>query len=47
MERGDTIIDGGNSYWKEGQAQAKELASKGIFLVDAGTSGGISSLSVG
>jgi 6-phosphogluconate dehydrogenase len=47
LERGDTIIDGGNSYWKEGQAQAKELAGKGIFLVDAGTSGGIWGLKEG
>jgi 6-phosphogluconate dehydrogenase len=47
LERGDTVIDGGNSYWKEGQAQAKELAAKGIFLIDAGTSGGIWGLKEG
>jgi 6-phosphogluconate dehydrogenase len=47
LEKGDTIIDGGNSYWKEGQKQAKELAAKGIFLVDAGTSGGIWGLKEG
>jgi len=47
LEKGDTVIDGGNSYWKEGQAQAKELEAKGIFLIDAGTSGGIWGLKEG
>ena len=47
LSSGDAVIDGGNSYWKDGQAQAKELAAKGIQLVDAGTSGGIWGLKVG
>jgi 6-phosphogluconate dehydrogenase len=47
LSAGDAVIDGGNSYWKDGQAQAKELAAKGIQLVDAGTSGGVWGLKVG
>src|SRR5450755_196611 len=40
LQKSDVVIDGGNSYWKDGQAQAKDLAAKGVALVDAGTSGG-------
>jgi 6-phosphogluconate dehydrogenase len=47
LSPGDAVIDGGNSYWKDGQAQARELAAKGVQLVDAGTSGGIWGLKVG
>ncbi|HKW45194.1 MAG TPA: decarboxylating 6-phosphogluconate dehydrogenase [Candidatus Eremiobacteraceae bacterium] len=47
LQRGDIVIDGGNSYWKDGQAQAKDLAAKGIALIDAGTSGGIWGLKAG
>jgi 6-phosphogluconate dehydrogenase len=47
LERGDVIIDGGNSYWKEAQAHAAALAPKGISFVDAGVSGGIWGLKVG
>jgi 6-phosphogluconate dehydrogenase len=47
LSPGDAVIDGGNSYWKDGQAQARELAAKGVQLVDAGTSGGIWGLEVG
>jgi 6-phosphogluconate dehydrogenase len=47
LAAGDAVIDGGNSYWKDGQIQAKELAAKGIQLIDAGTSGGIWGLKVG
>jgi 6-phosphogluconate dehydrogenase len=41
LESGDTIIDGGNSYYVDDIRRAKELASKGIHYVDVGTSGGI------
>jgi 6-phosphogluconate dehydrogenase len=41
LERGDTIIDGGNSYFKDDVRRAKSLATKGIHYVDVGTSGGI------
>ena len=47
LSRGDVIIDGGNSYWKDAQAQAAELALTGITLIDAGVSGGIWGLKVG
>jgi len=38
---GDTVIDGGNSYYIDDIRRAKELASKGIHYVDVGTSGGV------
>jgi 6-phosphogluconate dehydrogenase len=41
MEPGDTIIDGGNSYFKDDVARAKALQPKGIHYVDVGTSGGV------
>jgi 6-phosphogluconate dehydrogenase len=41
MERGDTIIDGGNSYYKDDVRRAEALRPQGIHYVDAGTSGGI------
>jgi len=47
LQSGDAIIDGGNSYWKDAQAQAKELEPKGIALIDAGTSGGVWGLKEG
>jgi len=41
LEKGDILIDGGNSYYIDDIRRAKELASKGIHYVDVGTSGGI------
>jgi 6-phosphogluconate dehydrogenase len=41
LERGDVIIDGGNSYYVDDVRRAKELAAKGIHYVDVGTSGGV------
>jgi 6-phosphogluconate dehydrogenase len=41
MEAGDTIIDGGNSYYKDDLRRAKALAERRIHYVDVGTSGGI------
>jgi 6-phosphogluconate dehydrogenase len=41
MQAGDTIIDGGNSYFKDDVRRAGELKSKGIHYVDVGTSGGV------
>ncbi len=38
---GDTIIDGGNSYFKDDVRRSKKLAEQGIDYVDVGTSGGI------
>ena len=41
LEAGDTIVDGGNSYYVDDLRRAKELAPKGIDYVDVGTSGGV------
>jgi 6-phosphogluconate dehydrogenase len=38
---GDTIIDGGNAFYKDDVRRAKSLKSKGIHYIDCGTSGGI------
>ena len=41
LESGDTIIDGGNSNYKESVRHAAFLEPKGIEFVDCGTSGGV------
>jgi 6-phosphogluconate dehydrogenase len=41
LERGDIIIDGGNSYYIDDIRRAKELAKTGLHYVDVGTSGGV------
>jgi 6-phosphogluconate dehydrogenase len=41
MEKGDAIVDGGNSYYKDDVRRSRALAEKGIYYVDAGTSGGV------
>jgi 6-phosphogluconate dehydrogenase len=41
LETGDTIIDGGNSYYVDDIERAKGLRSLGIHYLDVGTSGGI------
>jgi 6-phosphogluconate dehydrogenase len=41
LEPGDTLIDGGNSYYVDDIRRAKELASKKLHYVDVGTSGGV------
>ena len=41
LEPGDTIIDGGNSYFKDDVRRANALKDKKIHYLDAGTSGGI------
>ena len=40
LDKGDTIIDGGNSPYKDSIRRAKELDGKGIDFLDAGVSGG-------
>jgi 6-phosphogluconate dehydrogenase len=47
LGKGDTIIDGGNSNYKDDVRRQKELSPKGIYYVDAGTSGGIWGLKEG
>jgi 6-phosphogluconate dehydrogenase len=41
MAKGDAIIDGGNSYFKDDVRRAAALRPKGISYVDVGTSGGV------
>jgi 6-phosphogluconate dehydrogenase len=41
LEKGDMLIDGGNSYYVDDIRRAKELQPKGIHYVDVGTSGGV------
>ncbi len=41
LNKGDTIIDGGNSYFKDSQARYGKLKKIGINFLDCGTSGGI------
>ncbi len=41
LDRGDIIIDGGNSYYKDTQSIAEKLFKKDINFLDVGTSGGI------
>src|SRR5437773_3915455 len=41
LERGDILVDGGNSYYIDDIRRAKELVTKGIHYVDVGTSGGV------
>src|SRR5262245_25014172 len=38
---GDTLIDGGNTFWKDDIRRAKELAARGLNYLDSGTSGGV------
>jgi 6-phosphogluconate dehydrogenase len=47
LAKGDTIIDGGNSNYKDSIRRAEKLKAQGIHFVDAGTSGGIWGLQVG
>jgi len=47
LRAGDTIVDGGNSYYRDDVRRAAELAPRGLFYVDAGTSGGIRGLQLG
>src|SRR5467141_1022038 len=41
LQPGDTIIDGGNSYFKDDVRRSKVLKEKGTHYVDVGTSGGV------
>ncbi len=41
LEKGDTLIDGGNSYYVDDIRRAKELGARGLHYVDVGTSGGV------
>ncbi len=41
LSAGDTIIDGGNTFWKDDVRRGKALAARGLNYVDVGTSGGV------
>ena len=41
FQKGDILIDGGNSYFKDDIRRSKSLKDKGIHYVDVGTSGGV------
>jgi 6-phosphogluconate dehydrogenase len=41
MQAGDTIIDGGNSYFKDDVRRSSQFKAKGIHYLDVGTSGGV------
>jgi 6-phosphogluconate dehydrogenase len=47
LEKGDTVVDGGNTRWTDDKRRAEALAEKGIHYVDVGTSGGVWGLQVG
>lgn len=41
LERGDIVVDGGNSYWGDSIRRHARLRERGILFCDAGTSGGV------
>jgi 6-phosphogluconate dehydrogenase len=41
LTEGDTIIDGGNSNYKDSIRRGEKLKPQGIHFIDAGTSGGV------
>ena len=47
LSAGDTLVDGGNSNYKDTLRRAKESAARGIAYVDCGTSGGVWGLDEG
>lgn len=47
LHPGDTLIDGGNSNYKDSQRRARQLAEHGLHFMDIGTSGGIWGLTEG
>lgn len=47
LSSGDTIVDGGNTFYKDDIRRGRELATRGIAYVDAGTSGGVWGLANG
>jgi len=40
LEKGDAVVDGGNSPYKDSQRRARDLEAKGVDFLDAGVSGG-------
>lgn len=47
LSAGDTIVDGGNAFYKDSMARSLELSQRGLRYVDAGVSGGVHGLANG
>ncbi len=47
LSAGDTLVDGGNAFYKDTMARALELSQRGLRYIDAGVSGGIHGLANG
>ena len=47
LSAGDTVVDGGNAYYKDSMARALEMSQRGLRYVDAGVSGGVHGLANG
>lgn len=47
LTKGDVIVDGGNSYWRESVERGNKLKESGIEYIDCGTSGGVWGLANG
>jgi len=41
LQAGDTMVDGGNAYYRDSQRRGRELAARSIQFVDCGVSGGV------
>ena len=47
VDKGDVLIDGGNSYYRDDVDRAEKLEARGIHYLDVGTSGGVAGLERG
>jgi 6-phosphogluconate dehydrogenase len=47
LDADDTVVDGGNSYYRDDITRARDLSGKGVHYVDMGTSGGVFGLERG
>jgi 6-phosphogluconate dehydrogenase len=47
LSAGDTLVDGGNAFYKDSMARALELSQRGLRYIDAGVSGGVHGLAGG
>jgi 6-phosphogluconate dehydrogenase len=47
VSAGDTLVDGGNAFYRDSMARALELSQRGLRYVDAGISGGVHGLANG
>jgi 6-phosphogluconate dehydrogenase len=47
LSAGDTLVDGGNAYYKDSMARALEMSQRGLRYIDAGVSGGVHGLASG